>query len=66
MKWATINKTHVNTNNVDAFKWEDGELVIFFNSDEEPAKWRDPDRKLYLHLCRQQGVRPYEGGDDHE
>lgn len=64
MKWVTVKLTHINTNNVDAFKWEDGELVVFFNSDPEPAKWIDPDRELYLQLCRQQGVRPVEEEND--
>jgi hypothetical protein len=63
MKWTLIRCTHVNVNNVDAFKWEDGELVVFFNSDPEPAKWKDPDRQLYVKLCQALGVRPYEEGD---
>ena len=62
MKWATVKWTHINTNNVTAFKWKDGLLYVFFIAEEEPTHWHDPDRELYLKLCRQQGVQPY--GED--
>ena len=64
MKWVTVKKIHINTNNVDGFKWEGGKLYVFFNSDTDPAEWDDPDRDLYLKLCRQQGIRPVDALED--
>lgn len=58
MKWVTIRKLHINMNNVDGFKWEDGKLYVFFNADKEPAYWEDPDRELYLTLCLYMGAVP--------
>lgn len=63
MKWTTIYKSHVNTNNVDCFRWEDGLLLVWFIGSECPNKWDDPDRQLYLKLCRQQGIQPVEEND---
>lgn len=60
MKWVLINMTHVNTNNIDCFRWEDGKLYVWFVAEKIPSEWDDPDRELYLRLCRQQGIRPYE------
>lgn len=60
MKWVIIKKTHINTNLVETFYWCDGRLIIAFVGEDQPAVWEDPDRKLYLQLCRQQGIRPYE------
>lgn len=58
MKWVTVNKTHINTNNIDCFRWGMGVLHIWFIGEKQPSEWDDPDRKLYLQLCRQQGIRP--------
>ena len=63
MKWATVEKLHANTNNLDAFWWDEGELNLLFNSDPKPVTFEDPDRELYLKLCRQQGVLPVEDSD---
>jgi hypothetical protein len=60
MKWVLLNKTHVNTNTVTAFRWDDGELLLWFIGEEKPAKYRDPYLSLYLQLCHALGVRPYE------
>ena len=59
MKWALIGRAHINLNNVDAFKWEDGMLHVFFHGDPKPESWEDPDRKLYTKLCQSQGVCVY-------
>ena len=60
MKWAIVRRDHINMNNVTIFKWVEEELYVWFVGEEKPAKWKDPDRKLYIKLCRQQGIRPYE------
>lgn len=62
MKWVLIENRHINMNNVDEFKfkWEDGVLVVFFNSNPVPYEYEDPDRRLYLRMCQSQGVRPCE------
>ena len=61
MKWATLNRTHVNMNTVETFYWCDGRIVIAFVGEDQPAVWEDPDRELYLKLCRQQGILPAKG-----
>ena len=58
MSWVTIKKTHVNADNLDAFRWENGELVVFFNGDNTAQKWDDPNRELYRYLCRRLTVCP--------
>ena len=62
MKWALVENMYINTNNVDAFKWEKGILYIWFNSeyDSESTDFDDPDKTLYIRLCNQLGVRPWE------
>lgn len=62
MKWTLVEDMHINTNNIDAFKWKNGMLYIWFNAecDSESCDFDDPDRQLYLKLCRQLGVRPAE------
>ena len=58
MKWVTIKKTAVNMDNVDAFKWEEGQLYVFFNSEDSPTEWEDPNADLYRKLCREMEVLP--------
>ena len=58
MKWVNIMTTAVNTDNMDAFKWENGTLYVFFNSQEKPDEWEDPDAQLYYKLCRAVYVVP--------
>ncbi len=60
MKWVTLRSAHINTNNVGMFYWDDGYLFIDFVGDEGEWKMEDPDQELYIQLCRQQGIRPYE------
>lgn len=60
MKWVLLNHTHINTNNVSAFRLEDDKLVVWFVGEPEPAQYLDPDRELYTKLCHALGVRPYE------
>ena len=60
MKWVTVEIMHINTKNLDAFYWYEGELYLVFNSDPKPVTIEDPDREHYLKLCRQQGVQPVE------
>lgn len=60
MKWVLLRRTHVNTNNLDAFRWADGELIMNFTGDPCPYRYEDPDRGLYVKLCHFLGVRPVE------
>lgn len=59
MKWAMIDRFHINTWSLQAFYWKDGELIIALEGRPELV-CPDHDRELYLKLCRQQGIRPYE------
>lgn len=59
MKWVLIKEFHINTAMIQAFYWNDFELVIALEGRPELV-CPDPDRELYLKLCRQQGIRPYE------
>ena len=60
MKWVTVNRTHINTNNLDCFCWDGvtSELTLWYSGDKTPVVYQDPDRALYLKLCRQQGIAP--------
>lgn len=60
MKWVLLNKTHVNTDHLDAFRWEDGDLLINYGMDSATYRFDDPDRRLYLMLCHRLGVIPFE------
>lgn len=64
MKWVLIEQRHINMNNVDLFSWDDGILCIYYSGDPNPTEVMDPDRKLYLKMCRSQGVTPYEEDDN--
>ncbi len=59
MKWVTVGNTHINTNQLVLFFWLDGGLVLY-HANGKNVKLKDPDRELYLDLCRKQGVRPAE------
>lgn len=52
MFWLKIFRTHVNPQTLTAIKWDEGELSVWFIGEEKPAKWDDPDKRLYLKLCR--------------
>lgn len=60
MKWALISRTHINMGNVVAFFWSRGVLYVRFIGNDVSERWTDPDRKLYLKMCRSQGLQPYE------
>ncbi len=60
MKWVMIENRHINMNNVNGFFWENGQLVIVFNGDQFPARFKDQNQEKYLKLCHVMGVRPYE------
>lgn len=57
MKWVTLGNTHINTNQLTVFFWQDGDLVLY-HADGKRVRLEDTDRELYLDLCRKQGVRP--------
>lgn len=63
MRWVLIGGDHVNMDNVELFRWDDGKLKVFFNG-EYMASIEDPDKECYIKLCRQMGVRPYEETND--
>ena len=64
MKWCEILGTHINMNLVASFVWYDGKLRLWFVGDSgDGATLADPDRELYIKMCRSQGIRPYEEGD---
>ena len=65
MKWAIIQRHHINTDMVQSFHWIEGFLFIRF-PDKESVRFRDPDRKHYLKLCQTLGVRPVEVDSDGE
>ena len=60
MKWVEIFGTHTNTDLIETFAWFDGELQLKFVADPKIVKLDDPDRKIYIKLCHQLGVRPCE------
>lgn len=60
MKWVELFGTHINVNQIQTFYWKKGTLCIFFCSCDEPVLWDDLDRQLYIKLCHQLGVRPWE------
>ena len=57
MFWSKIFKTHVNRQTLTSIKWDEGELMVWFIGEEKPAKWDDPDQKLYLKLCHEMGFQ---------
>lgn len=59
MKWVEIGGSHINTGLVLSFRGECGYLFLVF-VDGKSATIKDPDRKLYIKLCHQLGVRPAE------
>lgn len=61
MKWVKIGRVHVNTDQVQLFHWVGGQLWLYFAGKDSPTAYEDPDRDLYLRLCRTLGVQPREG-----
>lgn len=62
MKWVLIFKAHVNMDNVKFFCWEDGELRLYIERNEDLLV-EDPDKKWYHKLCQLMGIIPYEECD---
>lgn len=58
MRWVLIDGTHINTDHVITFYWDDGELYIYTTG--SPNTWSDPDKALYIRLCHLLGLRPAE------
>ena len=63
MRWALINSAHFNTYLIQAFYWAAGKLYIYWQGEEGPDGYADPDRENYLRLCHAAGVRPVEEVD---
>lgn len=63
MKWVLIESTHVNTDLIQSFYWQDGELIIWHAASAFCDRLEDPEQKLYIKLCHQLGVRPAEEDD---
>lgn len=61
MKWAMIIDVHLNMDLVVSYYWEHSWLKVV-PVGGEVLTYYDPDRKLYLKMCRSQGVLPYEEG----
>lgn len=61
MGWVTIDGTHINTNNIQSFYWNehDDMLEIWWVGTSTKAVVPDPDRKHYTKLCEFVRVRPY-------
>jgi hypothetical protein len=60
MKWVLIRRSHIHMDNVDLFSWWEGKLLVWFSGDPKSVEFDDPERELYLKMCRSQGVLPYE------
>lgn len=59
MKWVRLNGYHINTDLLTTFFWRpSGELVLYHVN--KAVSLPDPDRELYIKLCRALGVRPME------
>ena len=65
MKWILLGQRHINTDQLQFFVWSAGNLYLTF-AGETVVRLRDPDRELYLTLCRLLGVRPVEEDPDGE
>lgn len=59
MRWVLIDGTHINTDNVRSFYWDDGVLYISYNTGNYNT-WSDPDKALYIRLCHLLGLRAAE------
>lgn len=61
MKWVNLDGIHVNMDQVMLFRWHDGGLRVSFQGYPRSYTFCDPDKRLYLKMCRSQGLRPAEG-----
>lgn len=60
MKWVNLAGVHVNMDQVMCFSWRDKGLMVNFYGYSGSYTIRDPDKQLYLKMCRSQGIRPAE------
>lgn len=60
MSFVNIEGTHVNTDLIQTFFWEENELIVHVLGYLKPLAWEDPKQAIYRKLCRQLGVRPCE------
>lgn len=60
MRWVLIDGTHINTDNVRTFYWDNGVLYIFYVGTVNPGGCPDPDKAHYIRLCHLLGLRPAE------
>ncbi len=61
MRWVLIDGTHINTDNVRTFYWDNSVLYIYYVGTGEPGSCHDPDKVHYIRLCHLLGLRPAEG-----
>lgn len=54
--WFTIDKQHINLDQVQVFEWDNGELLFWFCGDDSIAKYPDPKKNEYHRLCSQLGI----------
>ena len=68
MKWVTVGRAHWNADHIEAFFWAAGQLVVYWHDREENnvESYKDPDRALYIRLCRAVGLAPVEVVSDGE
>ena len=59
MRWVLIDGTHINTDNVRTFYWDDDVLYIYYDTGSYNS-WPDPDKAEYIRLCHLLGLRPAE------
>lgn len=57
VKWITIEGSHINTDTIATFYWEDGVLTMW-RSNNAMLEWEDPDKKLYHMICRAVDLAP--------
>lgn len=60
MNWITVDRLHINADQVEGFHWIEGRLIIRYTGSDGLTTFRDPERKKYLRLCEQLGVEPVE------
>ena len=63
MKWVVIGRHHINTETLKSFHWIEGWLYVRFGA-KDAVGFKDPDKKKYLKLCAQLGVKPVEDETD--
>ena len=60
MNWITLQEFHFNLDQVVGFTHVGGDLVITFVDWRTPSVIKDPDRRLYHHLCSRVSLLPVE------